>query len=149
MRVQKALSRPPIPSPETVSAKIVAERSRGLPCSVRSRGPTLKGCRNATFVLSRASRNSWNLISGKSPWASTQASKWNWPFRQPDAPGSQAEPLGGEWMYQMKNRLERRLRKLVCSGALDVKIAQQEIARDWIGAYKKYLSGPGQVQSNR
>ena len=59
------------------------------------------------------------------------------------------QPLGGDWMYQMKNRLERRLRKLVCSGALDPKIAQQEIARDWIGAYKKYVSALGQVRSNR
>jgi hypothetical protein len=59
------------------------------------------------------------------------------------------QPLGGDWMYQMKNRLERRLRKLVCSGALDVKIAQQEIARDWIGAYKKHLSARVQVRSNR
>jgi len=57
------------------------------------------------------------------------------------------QPLGGDWMNQMKNRLERRLRKLVCNGALDVKIAQQEIARDWIGAYKKYLSPLGQVRS--
>lgn len=57
------------------------------------------------------------------------------------------QPLAGDWMNQMKNRLEHRLRKLVCSGALDVKIAQQEIARDWIGAYKKYLSARGQVRS--
>ena len=59
------------------------------------------------------------------------------------------QPLAGEWTYHMKNRLERQLRKLVCSGALDLKIAQQEIARDWIGAYKKYLSARGQVSSNR
>jgi|GEM_PF-957349 len=59
------------------------------------------------------------------------------------------QPLAGGWTNQMKNRLERRLRKLICSGALDLKTAQQEIAMDWIGAYKKYLSGPGQVQSNR
>jgi hypothetical protein len=52
-------------------------------------------------------------------------------------------------MYQMKNRMERQLRKLVCSGALDLKIAQQEIGRDWIGAYKKYVSAPGQVRSSR
>ena len=57
------------------------------------------------------------------------------------------QPLAGDWMYQMKNQLERRLRKLVCSGSLDVKVAQQEIARDWIGAYKKYLSARGQVRS--
>jgi hypothetical protein len=59
------------------------------------------------------------------------------------------EPLGGDWMYQMKNRLEHRFRKLVCSGALDLKVAQQEIAMDWIGAYKKYLSARGQVRSKR
>jgi len=59
------------------------------------------------------------------------------------------QPLAGDWMYQMKNRLEHRLRKLVCSGALDVKVAQQEIARDWIGAYKKYLSAPSPARSNR
>ena len=56
------------------------------------------------------------------------------------------QPLAGEWTYQMKNRLERRLRKLVCSGALDLKIAQHEIATDWIGAYKKYLGVPGQAR---
>lgn len=59
------------------------------------------------------------------------------------------QPLAGEWTNQMKNRLERRLRKLVCSGALDLKVAQQEIAMDWIGAYKKYLSAPDQARSNR
>ena len=59
------------------------------------------------------------------------------------------QPLAGEWTSQMKNRLERRLRKLVCSGALDLKTAQQEIATDWIGAYKKYLGVPGQALSKR
>jgi len=59
------------------------------------------------------------------------------------------QPLAGEWTNQMKDRLERRLRKLVCSGALDLRIAQQEIATDWIGAYKKYLGAPGQARSKR
>lgn len=59
------------------------------------------------------------------------------------------QPLAGEWTSQMKNRLERRLRKLVCSGALDLKTSQQEIATDWIGAYKKYLGAPGQTLSKR
>ena len=59
------------------------------------------------------------------------------------------QPLAGEWTNQMKNRLERRLRKLVCSGALDLRIAQQEIATDWIGAYKKYFGAPGQALSKR
>ena len=59
------------------------------------------------------------------------------------------QPLVGEWTNQMKNRLERRLRKLVCHGALDLRIAQQEIATDWIEAYKKYLGAPGQARSKR
>jgi hypothetical protein len=59
------------------------------------------------------------------------------------------QPLAGEWTSQMKNRLERRLRKLVCSGALDLSLARQEIATDWIGAYKKYLGAPSQALSKR
>ena len=59
------------------------------------------------------------------------------------------QPLVGEWTNQMKNRLERRLRKLVCSGALNLRIAQQEIATDWTGAFKKYLGAPGQALSKR
>ena len=57
------------------------------------------------------------------------------------------QPLAGEWTYHMKNRLERRLGKLVCNGALDLKIAQREIAADWIGAYKKYFSAPAKARS--
>ena len=52
------------------------------------------------------------------------------------------QPLSGEWNYHMKNRLEHRLHKLVCAGNLELKTAQQEIATDWVSAYKKYLSGP-------
>ena len=59
------------------------------------------------------------------------------------------QPLAGEWTHQMKNRLERRLRKLVCGGALDLKTAQQEIATDWVEAYKRYFSAPAQARSGR
>lgn len=54
------------------------------------------------------------------------------------------QPLSGDWNWHRKNKLERRLRKLVCRGQLDLKTAQQEIATDWVSAYKKYLSDPGQ-----
>ena len=50
------------------------------------------------------------------------------------------QTLSGEWNYQMKNRLERRLHKMVCSQTLTLETAQQEIARDWVGAYKKYMT---------
>ena len=49
------------------------------------------------------------------------------------------QPLLSEWCWQSKNRLERKLRKMVCRGQLDLKTAQQEIATDWISAYKKYV----------
>lgn len=39
-----------------------------------------------------------------------------------------------------KDALENRLHKLVCSGSLDLKTAQTEIATDWYAAYLKYVS---------
>lgn len=38
-----------------------------------------------------------------------------------------------------KDRLENRLRRLVCTHKLDLKTAQQSIAADWEAAYGKYL----------
>jgi hypothetical protein len=52
------------------------------------------------------------------------------------------QPLSGEWGYTLKNKLERRLHKMVCSGELDLKKAQEEIARDWVNAYKRYVVEP-------
>ena len=50
------------------------------------------------------------------------------------------QSLSGEWNYHMKNRLERRLHKMVCTQTLALETAQQEIARDWVSAYKKYMA---------
>jgi hypothetical protein len=50
------------------------------------------------------------------------------------------QPLSGEWSYLQKNRLERRLRRMVCGGEMELKRAQEEIARDWVSAYKKYVA---------
>jgi hypothetical protein len=49
------------------------------------------------------------------------------------------QPLSGEWSYVEKNKLEKRLQKLVCSGEVELKKGQEEIARDWVGAYKRYV----------
>ncbi|HJQ71554.1 MAG TPA: HNH endonuclease [Blastocatellia bacterium] len=49
------------------------------------------------------------------------------------------QPLSGEWSYLLKNRLEKRLYKMVCGGELDLKEAQDAIARDWVSAYKRYV----------
>src|SRR5262245_20558784 len=43
------------------------------------------------------------------------------------------------WNSFVKDALERKLHKLVCAGQLDLKTAQNEIASDWIEAYKKYV----------
>ena len=43
------------------------------------------------------------------------------------------------WNAQVKDTLEDRLHDLVCEGNLDLTTAQQEIASDWIAAYKKYF----------
>src|ERR1700722_8299601 len=42
------------------------------------------------------------------------------------------------WNAQVKDRLEGKLHELVCSGRLDLKTAKQEIATNWIEAYKLY-----------
>lgn len=50
------------------------------------------------------------------------------------------QPYGsGEWNAHVKDALEDRLRELVCQRELSLETAQQEIARDWISAYKKYF----------
>lgn len=43
------------------------------------------------------------------------------------------------WNAHVKDALEDRMREMVCDGSLDLAAAQDEIARDWIGAYKKYF----------
>lgn len=40
----------------------------------------------------------------------------------------------------VKDKLENRMHKLVCNGALDLATAQREIATDWITAYRKYVA---------
>jgi hypothetical protein len=43
------------------------------------------------------------------------------------------------WNAEVKDALEDHLRDLVCDGKLDLAVAQQEIATNWIEAYKKYF----------
>jgi hypothetical protein len=44
-----------------------------------------------------------------------------------------------EWNARVKDALEQRLHEMVCSGELDLRTAQHDIATDWIAAYKKYF----------
>jgi hypothetical protein len=47
------------------------------------------------------------------------------------------EPHSGTWNSIMKDRLEKRLHKEVCDGTVGLLAVQDEIATDWIAAYKK------------
>jgi hypothetical protein len=43
-----------------------------------------------------------------------------------------------EWNAEAKDRLERLICQMVCDGQLDIATAQEEIATDWVAAYRKY-----------
>ncbi|WP_051669514.1 anti-sigma factor family protein [Bryobacter aggregatus] len=45
----------------------------------------------------------------------------------------------GTWNSRVKDALEDRLHALVCAGKLDLTTAQQELASDWVAAYRKYF----------
>jgi hypothetical protein len=49
--------------------------------------------------------------------------------------------IESEWNAERKDRLEEKLRELVCNGALDVGEAQRAIADDWTEAWRRYVSG--------
>jgi hypothetical protein len=50
------------------------------------------------------------------------------------------EPYGPTvWNAHAKDALEDRLHRMVCDNQIDLASAQQEIATDWIAAYKKYF----------
>ncbi len=44
-----------------------------------------------------------------------------------------------EWNARIKDELENRLHQLACHGTVPLSQAQQEIATDWIAAYRKYF----------
>lgn len=45
----------------------------------------------------------------------------------------------GKWNSRVKDALEDRLVTMVCAGTLPLEEAQQAIARDWVGAYRRYF----------
>jgi hypothetical protein len=67
------------------------------------------------------------------------------------------EPYAGRWGARTKDVLENRLHSLVCAGELRLRAAQHQEARDWVGAYRRYVgsapsppsSGGGSPTSNR
>lgn len=49
---------------------------------------------------------------------------------------------GGDWNAVMKDRVENRLHKEVCSGNLPLAEAQREITQDWRVPYRRYFGEP-------
>lgn len=47
------------------------------------------------------------------------------------------------WNARVKDKLENRLHADVCSGKIDLKTAQQQIATDWVEAYKRVFGSTG------
>jgi hypothetical protein len=43
------------------------------------------------------------------------------------------------WNAEAKDRLDWKLRELVCDGSLDVRVAQQAIRYDWTETHRKYV----------
>jgi hypothetical protein len=43
------------------------------------------------------------------------------------------------WNAHVKDRLENRLREMVCHGDIDLATAQHDLSTDWIAAYRKYF----------
>lgn len=53
------------------------------------------------------------------------------------------QPYAGICGARIKDKLETRLKKLVCSGKITLREAQRSISTDWVAAYKKYYDPKG------
>ena len=49
------------------------------------------------------------------------------------------QPRISQWNAGKKDELEFKLYKMVCNGRVPLAEAQREMAKDWIGAYKRYV----------
>jgi hypothetical protein len=50
------------------------------------------------------------------------------------------EPYDIKWNARVKDRLEGKLHRMVCSGDISLPDAQRAIALNWIEAYRRYIS---------
>jgi hypothetical protein len=53
------------------------------------------------------------------------------------------EPRKSEWGASRKDQLEFVIYKMVCNDQISLKDAQEQMASDWISAYKKYVHAKG------
>ena len=47
-----------------------------------------------------------------------------------------------QWNAETKDRLEWRMRELICAGELDVREAQRMMEDDWVDAYGRFFRAP-------
>jgi hypothetical protein len=59
------------------------------------------------------------------------------------------QAYSGTWNAHLKDALEDHLFDLVCRGRADLRTVQQEIAANWIAAYKKYFETDGPLPAHR
>ena len=50
------------------------------------------------------------------------------------------QPYSSTWNARVKDQLEDHLHELVCQGRVQLATAQNDIASDWIAAYKRYFN---------
>jgi hypothetical protein len=50
------------------------------------------------------------------------------------------QPYSARWNARAKDQLENHLHELVCQGQIQLATAQNEIASNWIAAYKRYFN---------
>ncbi len=83
-----------------------------------------------TYGISNARADAYEvdyLITPELGGATTIRNLWPEPYHAP------------VWNAHVKDDLENRLHRMVCSGELELATAQREIAANWITAYKKYF----------
>ena len=51
------------------------------------------------------------------------------------------EPYAGKYGARVKDQLENKLKRLICSGRISLTEAQQAISSNWYSAYLKYVKG--------
>jgi hypothetical protein len=56
------------------------------------------------------------------------------------------QPWDGEWGARVKDRLEVKLKAMVCRGRLTLETARRAIAVDWIAALGNYVNGGVSVE---
>ena len=77
-------------------------------------------------------------------------SAWDWRRRRDrnlwPEPRRSIEP---QWNAEAKDRLEWRMRELICSGQLDVREAQRMMAEDWVDAYGRFFPRAAEAMEPR